>query len=355
MPQFAYVARNLGGEKVSGTVSAGTEREAVSVLSGQDLFPLDVQINRKQAATSRRRVRAQLVARTYTGLASLLRSGVPLLRSLEVLRQQTSNAPLASVLDDIHAQVEEGATLADALARHPRVFTEMATSIVRAGGEGGFLEESLDHVAEFTEMQQDLKSRTIAALFYPVLLAVFGTIIVAVLIIFFVPRFETLFARLREIDELPVITDWLLGFSHLLQSWWPAILISLVVVFILIKARLASDDGRRAADRFKLRLPLMGGILRQFAVARFCRVLGTLLRNGVPILRSLEISSAATGNAVLGGAIQEAAEDVSEGQSLAQPLADCGHFPADVVEMIAVAEESNTLERVLIEIKYVFS
>ena len=159
------------------------------------------------------------MATTYSQLASLLRSGVPLLRSIEVLRKQVSSQTLARVLGETRDRVEQGDTLGNAMARYPKVFSEMAVSMVRAGGEGGFLEEALERVAQFTEQQEDLKARTIGALAYPVFLGSVGTLIVAALIIFFVPQFEELFQSLRERNELPVLTEWLLWFSKSLKSW----------------------------------------------------------------------------------------------------------------------------------------
>jgi len=350
MADFAYTARDFSGQKISGTIAAGTQREAVSLLSSQNLFPLQV----TSAAPPRRvggsRLKPQMVSTMYTQLAALLRSGVPLLRSLHVLRDESSHPGLASILDDIYQRVEEGESLADAMSRHPRTFSDMVTSIIRAGGEGGFLEDALDHVAQFTERQQDLKSRTTGALVYPVILAIVGTVIVNVLVIFFVPKFESLFEKLREIGQLPALTGLLLTVSRAMQAWWPFAVVLLVVALLGIKARLKTPAGQRQADRLKLRIPLAGPILLQLAVARFCRVLGTLLHNGVPIVKSLEISSDATGNRILSDAIQKAAENISAGQSLARPLGSSGHFPRDVVEMIAVAEESNTLESVLANI-----
>ena len=146
-------------------------------------------------------------------MASLLRSGVPLLRSLAVLRDQTSHRTLKEVLEDVHHRVEDGASLAEAMARYPRVFSELAVQMVRAGGEGGFLEEALDRVAQFTEQSEDLKSRTVGALAYPVFLSVVGTLVVTVLIVFFVPRFAVIFESLRTRGELPALTEWLLAFS----------------------------------------------------------------------------------------------------------------------------------------------
>jgi general secretion pathway protein F/type IV pilus assembly protein PilC len=236
------------------------------------------------------------------------------------------------------------------MSKFPRVFGEMATSMVRAGGEGGFLEEALSRVAEFTEAQDDLKKRTIGAIAYPMFLAVVGTIIVVVLMVFFVPKFSDLFEGLRQRGELPLLTEWVLATSRTVSRWWLWILAGLVAGTVALRRWMATEAGRLWKDRWKLRLPLAGGILLSLAVARFCRVLGTLLHNGVPILRSLEISSGATGNRVLSKAIADAAEDISAGQRLAGPLGASGHFPPIVVEMISVAEESNTLESVLLNV-----
>ena len=161
MPDFAYIARDNSGQRVTGSVAATSEREVLSILSGKSLFPISVTLEKAQTnPLSRKRVGGQLMATTYSQLASLLRSGVPLLRSIHVLRHQTSNARLNEVLDDVHRRVEDGSTLAEAMGRYPRVFSEMAINMVRAGGEGGFLEDALERVSQFTEQQEDLKSRT---------------------------------------------------------------------------------------------------------------------------------------------------------------------------------------------------
>lgn len=351
MPDFAYTARTLTGEKVTGTLSAATQRDAVAQLNQQALFPLEV----KGAPAARnlfqgKRVSAQLLSTTYGQLADLLRNGVPLLRSLKVLLKQTQHATLHEVMEKIVSDVEQGASLADAMARHPRVFSNLAISIVRAGGEGGFLEESLEQIAEFTEKQEELKSRTLGAIAYPLFLMTVGTLVVTALMVFLVPRFEPLFQRLRDRGELPILTEWLLWLSNLLQNYGVILLGAIILFVVWLRYQLATERGMEMADRLKIRLPLLGKIFLQLAVARFCRVLGTLLRNGVPILRSLQISSSSSGNRVLATAIQDAAENISSGESLAKPLIACGHFPSTVVEMIAVAEESNSLEKVLVNI-----
>ncbi len=349
MPDFSYVARDLSGNRVTGRLQAATQHEALALLDAKALFPLEVQ-EAKQRARGGRRIKAALVSVMYGQLADLLRSGVPLLRSLEVLGRQASNAALAAVLEDIHRQVQDGQPLPAAMARHPKVFGEMAISMVRAGSEGGFLEDALERVAEFTEQQDDLKGRTMGALAYPMVLAVVGTLIVTVLLVFFVPKFAPMFDRLRSRGSLPWLTDALLDSSAFAQRYWWIAAACIIGLAAFYRVKTSTEAGRLWRDNIKLKIPLVGDIFRNFAVARFCRVLGTLLRNGVPILRSLEISREAVGNRVLSDAVGTATENITAGESLAKPLSSCGHFPTSVVEMISVAEESNTLDRVLIDI-----
>jgi general secretion pathway protein F/type IV pilus assembly protein PilC len=347
MPDFAYVARTMTGQRVEGVLSAGTQREAVTALSAKELFPIQVKAAGKVKQAGALKVRPQAMSQFYVQLAALLRSGVPLLRSLEVLGKQSTNPILKRIVDDLHARVTEGDSLSDAMGRHPRAFTELSRSIVRAGGEGGFLEEALERVAKFTDQQAELKSRVMGALAYPIFLATFGVSIVTVLVIFFVPKFESLFQRLRDRGELPVLTDWLLWLSNAIHDYGLLIAAAIVGLALVVRQRLLTDEGRWWLDRWRLKLPQAGTIYRNLAVSRFCRVLGTLLAGGVPIVRSLKISSDSTGNRVLSAAINNAAENITAGESLAAPLASSGHFPPNVVEMVAVAEQSNTLETVL--------
>lgn len=349
MPDFRYIGRDQAGQKVNGTIAAASRGEAIAALAGRNVFPLQVEDAAPLVDYGRvRRVPAPLLAGVYGQMADLLRGGVPLLRTLEVIEHQTSHAGLKSVLAEVHRRVQEGGTLAEAMAHFQGVFGEMAVSMVRAGGEGGFLEESLARVAEFTESQDDLKKRTVGAVAYPAFLAVVGTIIVAVLVIFFVPKFSELFARLREQGELPVLTEILLGVSAFLRQWGILALAAAIGIGWWVRRWAATDAGRWLCDRVRLRLPLAGPVFLGLAVSRFCRVLGTLLHNGVPILRALQISRDATGNRVLSAAIGEATENISAGQSLAAPLGASGQFPPVVVEMIAVAEQANNLEKVLL-------
>ncbi len=353
MLEFAYTARNIAGENVEGTITAQSKRDAVRALAEQSLYPLQVEDSRPAAPTwlPKKRVSVGQITITLAQLSDLLDSGVPLLRSLDVLVEQTTNAELAQILADIRNRVADGTSLDVAMAAHSTVFSELTISMVRAGLEGAFLEDSLKRTAEFLEQQQELKARVVGAMIYPVILAVAGFTVTVVLLVFFVPKFEQLFARLEQQGGLPTATVWLLWISDVLGSPYGLVVASVIVIAGLVAWRqLHSERGRLLADTWKLRLPVAGRIFLGFALSRFCRILGTLLRNGVPLLKALDISSDSTGNKVLAKAIHASAENISSGETLARPLAQCGIIPRPIMAMISVAEESNRLEDVLINI-----
>ncbi len=222
--------------------------------------------------------------------------------------------------------------------------------MVRAGQEGGFLEDVLKRIAVFTENQEDLKGKVIGALAYPIFLAVAGTFILLALFIFIMPKFAPIFAKLEAAGQMPTLTSGLLATSDFLRfNWWWAALV-LAGLFVGWRMWVRTPKGRLLMDKFKIRVPAAGTLFLSLSLSRFTRILGTLLHNGIPILRSLEIAKDSTGNLVLTQAIEKSAENVTAGQKLAEPLGHCPYFPRDVVEMIAVAEESNNLETVLVEI-----
>ncbi len=321
------------------------------MLSGRDLFPIEVAEQKDGSAIRiRRRPNAQAMTNFYTQLATLLQNGVPMLQSLNILKQQTTSQVLTEVISDVRTRIEDGASIGDAFAKHPKVFNDIAVNMARAGAEGGFLEDALDRVGQFTEQQADLKSRTVGALVYPVVLGVGGTLIVTVLLIYFVPLFGEMFETMRRQGNLPQATEALLAFSGFLTSYGIWFVGLFALLFFVIRVQLNTEAGQRFADRMTLKIPLFGPIAQSLAVARFCRVLGTLLGNGVPILKALEISRHATGNKVLSDTIETATENITSGESLAIPLTKSGQFPNTVTEMISVAEESNTLDTVLVNI-----
>jgi general secretion pathway protein F/type IV pilus assembly protein PilC len=353
MPDFNYTALANTGTKTTGTITAGSEREAAALLDGKGLFPITVALANTTGGgrfALGGGVGGRLLATTYGQLADLLAAGVPLLRSLELLERSSTNKRLQAVLRDVRMNVAEGTGLAQAMAKHPRVFNDLVVSMVRAGQEGGFLEDVLARTATFVEHQEELKGKVIGSLAYPVFLMGAGAAVLLVLIVFFVPKFEPVFAKLKEADAMPTLTVWVLGLSHLLIDYWWAILGVGVAAVFGFTYWSRTDKGRWTLDTVKLRLPLFGGIYKSLALSRFCRILGTMLHNGIPILKALGIAKDSTGNKILTRAVEQSAENITAGQKLADPLRRNKHFPTDVVEMIAIAEESNTLEKVLVKV-----
>jgi general secretion pathway protein F/type IV pilus assembly protein PilC len=257
---------------------------------------------------------------------------------------------LKLVLEGIRTDVAEGTRLADAMRQHGRVFSDLAVSMIRAGEEGSFLEDVLQRIADFTEHQEELKGKVIGAVAYPTVLVVIGAVVLSVLMVWFVPQFDPIFSRLEERGDLPWATTAVIAISNLLRErgLWLILGIGGAIAFLWQYSQ--SDEGRVVIDRVKLKIPGAGKIYKNLAIARFCRILGTLLTNGVPILPALRTAKDATGNQVLSDAIASASDNISAGKSLSEPLRDSGQFPPETVEMIAVAEEANNLEKVLINI-----
>ena len=351
MPDFKYLAKEMTGRQVSGTLSAASEKDALAGLAAKSLFPISVVLteqSKQQASTGSRRVSAKYLTVFYNQLADLLKSGVPLLRSLQLLEDQTSHATLKSVIQDVREQVADGTRLNESMRRHPKTFNFLTVSMVKAGEEGGFLEDVLARIAAFNDQQEELKGKVTGAMVYPLFLMSVGLTIVTVMMVWFVPKFAAIFGRMQDQGTLPWATTTLLAISDVIQAYGVLILFAVVGGVAGTIFYFRSPEGARNLDKWKLKIPGLGGILQNLAVARFCRMLGTLLKNGVPILQSLRIAKDASGNVILAEAIGSAADNVSSGQSLAVPLRSSGQFSRDLIEMIAVGEEANNLENVLI-------
>lgn len=353
MPEFRYIARDLSGREVTDLLTANSELDVVSQLSARQLFPVKIQSaesSKSPALAWARRPRAAHLATFFSQLADLLKAGVPLLRSLELLERQTSHAGLKTVLRDLRDKVADGTRLAESMRLHEDIFSELAVSMVRAGEEGSFLEDVLKQIADFTEHQQELKGRVFGAMAYPAFLLVTGVGVVWGMLIWFVPKFAGVFERMAERDELPWATTALMALSKYAGTYWLVTIVAINVAVVLARRHIKTEHGLRQWHRLTISLPALGPVVRSLAVARFCRILGTLLKNGVPILQSLRIAKDATGNRVLTDAIASAADSVSSGKSLAAPLSQSKQFPAEVIEMISVGEEANNLEHVLVNV-----
>jgi type II secretory pathway component PulF len=352
MPNFRYTARNSDGKDITGSVSAPNKREALSVLANQSTYPLHIEeVKTRGGDRRRRRVKQSAAAEVMKQMADLLNNGVAMLPSIEIIVDQCSPGPLRDAMVDLRDRISDGEAIDSAFAAQPNVFDELTISIVRAGAEGAFLEDSLQRAATFIDRQTEMQAKLLGAMIYPIILMFMGLFAMIGMLIFLVPKFQTMFDRLIDSGgTLPFPTVVTLGVSNTLFDHWWKILIILAIVIIWGRSLLRARRIRKHVDWFKLKIPIVGNILLLSSIAKFTRVLGTLLANGVPMLRSLEISSESTGNLILADAIREAADSVASGETLAQPLSDAGLIPKPIMAMIVVAEESNNLENVLINI-----
>lgn len=349
MATFSYTARDTTGKTITGVLTADSQQAALRLLDEQALFPMDVReggvASTSQLTGRRKRVRLSTVAVMYSQLADLLKAGVPALRALDVLCKQTANAALVEILREVRDDLSGGQTLADAMAKHPNAFNELHVSMIRAGEKGGFLEDVLTRIAAFTERQDELRNKLIGSMLYPMILMMVGGGVVIFLLVSVVPKVRQ-FLR----GDLPTMTKVVFGLCDFLRDNGMVALGAVVLVMMLLVAAIRSDAGRRFFDRFQLTAPMVGPVIKLVAICRFCRILGTLLHNGVPILQSLKIARDSAGNRLLQEHIDAATEAVRKGESLAKPLGHGDLFPLDIVDMIAVGEESNNLENVLVTI-----
>jgi general secretion pathway protein F/type IV pilus assembly protein PilC len=356
MPDFAYVAKTVAGDRREGVIEAQSRHAALQGLRRQQLFPLTVKDAKPEGIAGGglqlpSKIKKEQVADLCTQLADLLTNGVPMLEALQILGDVTVHPRLRAAMQRIHDAVAEGATLDQAMAREPAIFSELTLSMVRAGQEGAFLEEALQRTAGFLRKQDEMRSKIVGALTYPIILGVVGTAITMGMIVFLVPKFQPFFDRLEASGSgLPFITVLLLGLAGGLMRYGLLLPVPIAMIVFAVRQFVQSDRGRLFWDTWKLKIPVLGDIFHDAAVSRACRVLGTLLRNGVPLLKSLRISSESTGNRLLQDVMMRSADNVTTGDTLAKPLESSGLIPSQVMAMIRIAEESNTLDEVLVKI-----
>ncbi len=350
MPTFSYKARNTTGEQVAGTLVADTTAAAARVLDESKLLPIEVTEikagGRSFLTGGARRVSPSKVGILYEQLGDLLGAGVPVLRALQVLSQQASVPALTRVLKEVHDDVAGGTTLADAMDRHPHAFLPLHVSMIRAGEKGGFLEEVLTRVSDFIRRQDDLRNKFLGSMIYPCILLSVGLCAIIFVMSFVVPRIR----MLLEQQDLPLPTRIVFGLSDIVAQRYLELGGGLLIVIIVVIGFFQTATGRMLWARMQLRIWGIGPIYTMVALCRFCRIFGTLLANGIQILHALRIAKDSTGNRILAESIDQAADSVGAGESLTKPLIKCGVFPPMMLDMISVAEESNTLDRVLVEI-----
>ena len=350
MANYRYIALTSGGERVVGVLAGASEQAVLTELESRRLTPVQVAEHEERGFTLRRRIGTRPLAMAYTQLADLLRAGVSLMRGLRLLGASKSNPRLAAVFSEVGDAVAEGTELAEAMAARPDIFPRIHIAMVRAGEKGGFLDQVLARLGTFLQAQADLRARVIGSLIYPGVLVFFGVGILGVVFGVFVPQFKPMFASMEAEGNLPALTRAVLGVGEIISAWGPVLAVVIVVMLVLLWRLVRKPETARKIDAIKLKLPIIGPLIAALAIARFCRILGTMLGNSIPMLAAMQIAREAAGNAVLEDAIVKATEAVRQGQPLAPPLAESGLFAPDVVEMITVGEQANNLDEVLLTV-----
>ncbi len=356
MAIFNYTALAADGRTTRGTIPADSRSAAIAAVLGQGLHPVQIQeraeakpLNRSRALGRRGSVkRAQLEGFTRE-LSNLLAGGVPLARALELLRREALAPAPRQLWGAIHDDVVGGTALADALAKHPRVFSSIYVAMVRAGEAGGFLELVLAQIADFRTRERDLTGKVKAALVYPCVLIVLATGVLSFLLVFFIPTFSKMFHQLG--GSLPALTLLILAVSHLVTRYGLLVLAVGIIGAVLLYRTAQSAAGQRGMEQLILHTPVLGRVVATFALVRFTRLLGALLGAGVPLVASLRVAREAIGNQTLADTVTAAIEQVQRGTALARSLGTGGGLlPSSVIEVIAIAEETGRLDKELVRL-----
>ena len=364
MPTFSYKALQSDGKIAEGVLEAAGRPDALRQMETLGLRP--VNLSEKSSAGKKgsaapsslgnisfdfasKKVSAKELENFTRLLSSLLAAGVPLSRALVILHKEASAPAAKAKWKEIHYLVVDGMSLANAMAKSPETFPRVYVAMVEAGEAGGFLDVVLAQIADFQTREKELKSKVLTAMIYPVILLFLALVVLSVLLIFFIPKFQKVFASVH--GSLPLITQLVIGLSTLVRSYGFFVALGIVAVGFLVRAWFVSEKGKRMWEGIILKSPLVGPLIAQFAMARFCRMLGTLLGAGVPLVQGLNVSRRSIGNQILVDTVGQSIERVQQGGRLGQSLADCKIlFSGSVLEMISVAEESGRLDVELVRV-----
>ncbi|MBM3472242.1 MAG: type II secretion system F family protein [Armatimonadetes bacterium] len=352
MPTFEYIVADKTGKKKKGKLEADNREIVVQQLRDQGFIVTQVQEaaaaapQRRGGFRLRRRVGLKDLSIFCRQFATMINAGVSLVRCLDVLEQQTNSVNLKEIIREIQTEVEGGATLSRSMAQYPRVFSNLAVGLVRAGEVGGVLDETLERLAGFLEKDMELRRKIKAAMTYPVLVMIVAVGIVTFLVTFILPKFIALFEELG-VKEFPLPTLMLMKASRFMTSKWWVCLIIIVCLWVALGRIRATKTGRRYYDIVKLKVPVFGSLNHKIAVARFARTLSTLLSSGVPILQAMETVAGTVDNSIISEAILLSRTAIREGDTIGDPLAQSRMFPPMVVQMIAIGEETGQLDSML--------
>lgn len=355
MAVYEYKALNSKGKETTGIIEAESHVSAGQILKRMDLYP--VTISETTGGSLEKKGRDISVSAVFeritkgdvsvftTQFAALVEAGMPVVDALDIVIQQTEKKPMRKVISVLKEEVNKGVSLADAFKLFPRHFSSLYINMVRAGQESGSLEIVLQRLADFLQLQMEMRSKITATLAYPLLMLIVGITVVFFLVAFVIPTVSGIFEEMNQ--ALPLPTMILLGVSGFLKETWLYLLVIIIAFFVFFARYKRTPQGRVLVDRLKLKTPLIGVQYKRIIMTRFTRTLATLLTNGVPIVTSFDIVKNIIDNTLIAGAIEKARNDIKEGKEISKPLANSGIFPPVVVNMVAVGERSGQLEEML--------
>lgn len=354
MPTYVFKGRNRLNEIVVGERVAADRAALEAMLRREQVILTSAREKGREISLpkiGREKVKSKDLALFTRQFSVMLDAGLPLVQCLEILGQQQDNKYFQKVIFQTRADVEAGMTLADAMARHPRVFEALYTNMVAAGEAGGILDVILQRLSTYLEKMVKLKSDVKSALIYPIAVIVISILVISIIMIVVIPAFKNIFEGLLGPGEkLPWLTELVVTISHFMASYWWLMAIFIALVVFALKAFYKTKQGERVVDKILLKLPIFGTILQKIAIARFSRTLSTLMSSGVPILESLEITARTAGNVIVGEAILKIRTGIEQGQTIVEPLKASGIFPVMVSQMIGVGEQTGALDAMLSKI-----
>ena len=356
MPEFAYKATDSMGKIIEGSMEATEEKAVISKLQSLGYIPIKVGYPSKTRSFSLeidlmaffRRVSSKDVMTFTQQLSTLISAGLPLDRSLFIVAELTEKEEVKKVVNDVLSSIQEGISLADALAKHPKAFSKLYVNMVRAGEAGGVLELILERLVSFLESSQELKEYITSSMLYPILLTGVCGLTIVILLTFVIPKFSAMFEDVG--GGIPASAQFLLGMSEVVKGYWWLMLGVLGGTYFGIKRYLATAKGRLKWDELKLKFFMVKTLVQKIEVARFARTLGTLIRSGVPILQSLNIVRETVGNLVIAGSLVGIHEGIKEGEGISKPLKNANTFPSLAIHMITVGEETGRLDEMLLKV-----
>ena len=349
MAKYAWEGKNRGGAKVTGDIEAPHEEFVLAYLRREQITPVSIKkkaldMNLNLSFGDKKVTKKELAVFTRQ-FATMIDAGLPLVQCLDILSSQQENASFKKILGKVKEDVEGGSTFADALGKHPKVFDALFVNLVAAGEVGGILDTILSRLAEHIEKAMRLAKRVKGAMVYPATIVGIAVIVTVVLLVYVIPIFAQMFSDFG--GELPAATAFVMQLSDAMRKYFLAIIGGFFVLGAIFKWYISQESGRRNWDRLLLKLPVVGSLIQRIAVARFSRTLGTMVSSGVPILESMDIVSRTAGNKIVEEAIMKARGSISEGKTIAEPLAESAVFPTMVTQMVAVGEATGALDVML--------